>query len=150
MGFKDLSEIKLEYYTNEDNIVDDFYIPVLKQTVTYKRAVGFFSSNILLEVSVGLYDLAKNGGKIQLIIAPKLEKEDYEAIKSGYDLKDYVDNMMNDSFDENVDFFQKEDRFALLSYLIRKNILDIKVAYLEENNNKAMFHSKFGIMFDEE
>lgn len=150
MGFKDLSEIKLEYYTNEDNIVDDFYIPVLKQTVTYKRAVGFFSSNILLEVSVGLYDLAKNGGKIQLIIAPKLEKKDYEAIKSGYDLKDYVDNMMNDSFDENVDFFQKEDRFALLSYLIRKNILDIKVAYLEENNNKAMFHSKFGIMFDEE
>ena len=33
-------------------------------------------------------------------------------------IKDYVDNMMNDSFDENVDFFQKEDRFALLSYLI--------------------------------
>ena len=150
MSFKDLKNIKLEYYTNEDNVVEDFYVPVLKETVTYKRAVGFFSSNILLEVSVGLYEIAKRGGKIQLVIAPKLDKKDYDAIKAGYDVKEYIDNLFDEAFDESVDVFQKEDRFALLSYLISRGILDIKVAYLEENNDNAMFHAKYGVMFDEE
>ena len=45
-------------------------------------------------------------------------------------VKTYIDNLMDQSFDETIDVFQKEDRFALLSYLISRGILDIKVAYL--------------------
>lgn len=41
MGLKDI-EIKKEYRTSYDNIVKDFYIPLLKESIYYKRAVGFF------------------------------------------------------------------------------------------------------------
>ena len=53
MSFVDL-EVKQEYRSLLDNVIKDFYIPVLKQAVLYKRAVGFFSSSALVEMSVGI------------------------------------------------------------------------------------------------
>ena len=40
-----LRELKLnvEYGTLSDDLIEDFYIPVLKEGITYKRAVGFFA-----------------------------------------------------------------------------------------------------------
>ena len=46
MSFCEL-ELKAEYRTLNDDIINDFYIPLLKRSVLYKRAVGFFSSTAL-------------------------------------------------------------------------------------------------------
>ena len=46
MGFKDL-QIKKSYINQgSDNIVDSLLNPALKQAVSYKRSVGFFSSSV--------------------------------------------------------------------------------------------------------
>ncbi len=60
--------LKKEYRSLEDNVVQEFYIPTLYRANSYKRAVGFFSSSALIEISKGICQLVKNGGKIQLII----------------------------------------------------------------------------------
>ena len=39
MSFKDL-DLKPAYRSRLNNVIQDFYIPVLKQSVVYKRAVG--------------------------------------------------------------------------------------------------------------
>ena len=39
MGFRDI-ELKPEYRSRLDNVIRDFYTPVLKQAVMYQRAVG--------------------------------------------------------------------------------------------------------------
>ena len=44
MSLKEI-HIKEEYRSLIDNVVQDFYIPLLEQAVIYKRAVGFFSSS---------------------------------------------------------------------------------------------------------
>jgi hypothetical protein len=41
MSLQDV-ELKSEYRSLIDNVAKDFYIPLLKQAVIYKRAVGFF------------------------------------------------------------------------------------------------------------
>lgn len=41
MSLKEV-HIKEEYRSLIDNVVQDFYIPLLEQAVIYKRAVGFF------------------------------------------------------------------------------------------------------------
>ena len=41
MGFKDIA-IKNEYRSLIDDVVKDFYIPLLGDAVLYQRAVGFF------------------------------------------------------------------------------------------------------------
>lgn len=47
MGLQDTT-IKNEYRSLIDNVVQDFYLPLLKEATTYKRAVGFFSSSSLV------------------------------------------------------------------------------------------------------
>ena len=49
MSFSDCV-IKSEYRSLIDNVVQDFYLPILHEAVSYKRAVGFFSSSALAEM----------------------------------------------------------------------------------------------------
>ena len=62
MGYEHLTILR-GYKTNKNDIVQEFYLPVLKESVLYKRAVGFFSSTALIELSKGIAGLVKNGGK---------------------------------------------------------------------------------------
>ena len=80
MGYSDLSLLR-RYKTNTNDIVREFYIPVLKRSVLYKRAVGFFSSTALIELSKGIAGLISNGGKIRFIVSPLLSQEDIDAIQ---------------------------------------------------------------------
>ena len=68
-----------------DNLPHDFYIPLLKEAIIYKRAVGFFSSSVLTEIASGISGLVRNGGHIKLIASPKLTDEDIDAIRFGYE-----------------------------------------------------------------
>ena len=120
MTFKNLTNIKYDYQTLSDEVVHDFFIPTLSKSISYKRAVGFFSSNVLLDLTKGLSSFALNGGKMQLLIAPTLTKEDYDAIKNGYDKKEYLNKKIESNFDEFIEYDQKKDRFGLLSFLIKK------------------------------
>ena len=82
--------IKTEYRSLIDNVVQKFYVPLLKEAVSYKRAVGFFSSSSLIEISKGIADLASRGGRIQIVASPYLSDDDIEAIKKGYADRDEV------------------------------------------------------------
>lgn len=53
MSFKDL-KIEDNYDTESDDLLNDFYILVLSETIEYYRAVGFFSSPSLSCVAPGL------------------------------------------------------------------------------------------------
>lgn len=151
MSLRNVRDIKLEYRTLADSVVDDFYIPCLKETRVYKRAVGFFSSSILLQISKGLGAIASKGGKIKLLVSPRLSKDDYEAIERGYELKKVVSDKLEKEFDESIEFEQKLERFTLLSYLISHDILEIEIAIVEnESNDTAMYHEKLGIMVDDD
>lgn len=48
MSLKDV-ELKKEYRSLLDNVVNDFYIPVLRNSVLYQRAVGFSLLRLLLQ-----------------------------------------------------------------------------------------------------
>ena len=150
MSIKQLENIQSDYKTIIDDVVNEFYIPTLANSVIYKRGTGYFSSNVLLQISKGLGAFADNKGKMQLLISPQLDINDYKAIELGYNKKEYLEQKLINDFDFNIDFFQKEDRFGMLSYLIETGILEIKIVYLEKNNDKAIYHEKIGIMKDDD
>ena len=89
MNFRDIS-IKSEYRSLIDDVVRSFYIPLLSNSVKYQRAVGYFSSSILVQISKGITGLVKNGGTIELVASPRLSSEDIEAIRTGYKQRDQV------------------------------------------------------------
>ncbi|MDB2116842.1 DEAD/DEAH box helicase family protein [Clostridium paraputrificum] len=149
MGFKDL-ELKREYRSFKDDIIKDFYVPVLKEARIYKRAVGFFSSTALTEISKGISELIKNGGKLEIIASPKLSDEDVQAIELGYKMREEVieEALLRElKVTENRD---EEERLNYLANLIANNKLDIKIALLRSRNKIGIYHEKLGIVEDNE
>ena len=147
MSFIDL-ELKQEYRSSFNDVVKEFYIPVLKEAVLYKRAVGFFSSSSLVSIVAGLSGLIENDGAIQLIASPKLTEEDVNAINDGLARRDEVvkEALIRELNDPKGSF--EERRLNLLSNLIAAGKLDIKIALLENHNKIGMFHEKLGLMYD--
>ena len=89
MSFRDIPLLRY-YKTYKNNVVREFYTPVLKEAVLYQRAVGFFTSGALIDLTKGLKGLTKNKGKIQFIVSPRLSEEDIEAINKGYEHKEII------------------------------------------------------------
>lgn len=149
MSLLDVS-LKKEYRSPRDNIVSDFYIPLLKESVLYKRSVGFFSSSSLLEISYGITNLINNNGKIQLIASPNLPEEDIEAINKGYELRDnIIERVLLQYITEPQNYFE-EERLNLLATLIAQERLDIKIAFSLKNDKLGLYHEKLGLMYDSE
>ena len=146
MGFENL-QLLTRYKTNKNQIVKEFYLPVLKESVMYKRAVGFFTSTALIELSRGLSGLINNGGRIRLIVSPLLDKEDIEAIKRGYEEKEIIERSLMRCFYEPQNDSDSE-RLNWLAHLISNGYLDIKVAFTPEKAQKGIYHEKIGIMHD--
>lgn len=149
MSLKDL-KIEEEYRSAHDDIVNEFYIPLLKESISYKRAVGFFSSSSLAEITDGIKIFAQNGGKIKLIASPKLSEKDIKDIELGYRLREEVikESILLEL--ENPKDEYEIKKMSLLASLIAKNILDIKIAFMENNSNVGMYHEKMGIFEDTE
>ena len=150
MSLKDVL-IKKEYRSLLDNVVQDFYIPLLKEATLYQRAVGFFSSSSLIEISKGIAPMAKAGGKIQIVASPYLSDDDIEAIKKGYEEREKIIEkaLIASLSDKHNDYYSME-RLNLLSNLIADGILDIRIAYTENTKDIGMYHEKMGIISDAE
>ena len=149
MNFTEIN-IKPEYRSLSDNVVTDFYIPLLKNAVMYKRAVGFFSSSALVEISKGITGLIKNGGKILLVASPRLSGEDIDAINKGFELRnDVIERALINSFTTPKSTFE-EKRLNLLANLVASGKLDIKIAFTESYGKFGMFHEKMGLIYDQD
>lgn len=147
MGYEKLNLLR-GYKTNKNDIVKEFYLPVLKQSVMYKRAVGFFSSTALIELSKGIAELIKNGGKIRFIVSPLLSPEDIDAIQRGYNARQIVDEALMREFKDPRTPSESE-RLSWIAYLIATNRLEIKVAFTPPQKITGMYHEKIGVVYDE-
>lgn len=140
--------LKREFRSFQDDIVESFYIPTLSNSILYQRAVGFFSSSALSSIAPGINCLIENGGKVEIIASPKLSKEDIEEIKKGYQIREIIENSIlreMENVPEDIDL----KNLSYLASLVAGNKLDIKIASLSRNNGISMYHEKFGIITDE-
>ena len=147
MSFKELTLLK-HYKTYKNDIIKEFYTPVLKEAVLYQRAVGFFSSTALIDLTKGISGMIKNKGRIQFIVSPLLSQEDIDAINKGYEKKKIIGEALMREFREPENYFQ-EERLNWLAYLIEEGFLEIKVAFTPPNKEMGMYHEKVGIVTDE-
>lgn len=144
-SYRDL-DISLSYISHGDNnIADSFLNPVLKCTKEYCRSVGFFSSSVFQTIMSGITRLAQNGGKIKLIASPKLDEDDIKAIELGYKQRNLaVEDAFTRNFKNEIEKLD-DTKLLLLFDLIRKEVLDIRLAVTE---GYGMYHDKLGILKD--
>lgn len=148
MSLSDLN-IKTEYRTPDCNLVQSFYLPVLKEAQLYQRCVGRFSSSALIDLSKGIAEMTNNGGVIQIIASPDLDDEELKAIELGYKKREEIieESLIKKLDEEALDYFSIE-RLNLLANLIADSLLDIKIAYVVDDSKVSLYEEKFGIISD--
>lgn len=136
---------KTNYTSEADNLYSDFFVPALSTSVTYKRAVGFFSLAVLLNTPSAMSQIVAHDGKVELIFGKLVSPADFEAIRDGV-----RSPWEGESFPSFESIFQEnpgsllEYRIRLLAWLFKAERLEMKVAIRPE----GMFHQKIGIMKD--
>ena len=146
MSLKDIP-IRLSYKSKgEENLLDAFLIPALRQSVSYKRSVGFFSSTVFEIIGVGITQLIDNGGSIQIICSPELREEDIEAIHLGIKMKKAVaEHSILEDLEKCLDAVSDEN-LKMLIELIKNDQLNIMV--VEVDDKLGIYHDKIGIIKD--
>ncbi|MEM9819125.1 MAG: DEAD/DEAH box helicase family protein, partial [Cyanobacteria bacterium P01_D01_bin.6] len=137
-----------QYRSSRQNLLRDFYIPCLKKSLTYDRAVGFFSSSSLSLAAQGLTAFIKAGGRMRLVASPHLSEGDIEAIESGLRCRevvitDAITRELSHEFETVV-----RDRIACLSWLLVHGRLEIKIAVVKDLQDAGVYHEKLGIFAD--
>ena len=74
--FKDL-ELQPVYTSDDNDISQEFYNPVLKQAKSFDRTSAYFSAKALALYSEGLEYFGRNGNKYRLIISKDNAEEDF-------------------------------------------------------------------------
>ncbi|MFW6025405.1 MAG: DEAD/DEAH box helicase family protein [Candidatus Woesearchaeota archaeon] len=143
-------QIKDTYWSGEDNIINDFYIPCLKESVQYDRAAGYFSSSILKYITEGIFYFIDNNGKMRLICSPKLSPEDKKQIKEGYEARNILNESLNREIKKLIND-RNNPNVSNLFWLIKNDRLDIKICLKQTSDihENIIFHEKFGVFIDE-
>lgn len=152
MSLKDL-DIKFAYDSDEDDILNEFYIPTLSTSIKYFRLSGFFTSKTLAIAARGMEEFIKNNGKMELICSAKLNEEDIEMIKIAHanPLKIIEESMIKELDDIQNEF--EKDHVSALGWMIVHGQLKIKIALVYNKNEEpilGLFHQKIGIFADKE
>lgn len=148
------------YDSDTDDILMDFFVPILSEAVSYKRLAGFFSSGMLSVAARGVSRFVHHGGKMELVCGARLSSEDVEAIRKGYlePSKVLEGSLMAQLPDIEDEFIR--DHVAALGWMIANGNLSIKIALVLDEEGHPMddartsstgiFHQKVGILQDGE
>ena len=140
---------------------------MLKNSVTYDRVSGYFSSKVLAQASSGFSAFCNTENprdplpKMRLIVGARLQAKDEATLLQIHapELENEICDSVLGAIEEmaELDDYGFEDRICGLAWMIQKKILEIKIGVCYDVNtgrikshNEAEFHEKIGIVTDGE
>lgn len=146
-----LTELTLHdsYSSDENDIVNDFYNPVLECAISYERITGYFSPSILAVASRGFAGIINNDGKIKILTSIQVNADTYKAIHDSG-----VNTFNEDLFDKvNLDLDQlktelERNYLKVFIHLYKLGKIELRVAILRDR--EGILHQKVGIVSDAE
>ena len=126
-----IPNLKRHYDSDEDNIPEEFFIPILSSAKIYKRVVGYFDSNFFFGTRDGVLKFIENKGKIEYVLCHEITESEYKVIQQGYATKE-VEKKILDSYSNNLELIKDKlsnNNKEATALLIESNFLDIKIGY---------------------
>jgi superfamily II DNA or RNA helicase len=137
------------YDSSESDLVSDLLVPSLRNSNSYLRGVGFFTSGWLRLAAHGLAGLIENGGSAKFVISPILEKSDWDALQLGEDAKS--DEALKGMLENNVDDIAsslESTTLNTLAWMIADGVLEFKFAVARDCATTGDYHDKVGVFTD--
>jgi hypothetical protein len=135
------------YDSDETDVLQNFYKPVVSRAVRYDRAVGYFSVKALISIAKELSTFVKNDGKIRLVVGCFIDPSELDGLTSEQ-IEFTERKRVRELLISTLDQLEQESTNAssLLSKLVVADVLEIKLAL----RKAGIYHEKFGIFCDAE
>ncbi|MBI5698209.1 MAG: DNA repair helicase [Thaumarchaeota archaeon] len=131
--------LNLQYRTDRDNLVTEFFIPCLSNSIEYDRAVEYVTLKSISTLSLGLQNFADHDGKIRIITGHRYGSTDLDILGRIY--------RKNGSFSLGS---IHNSKLEILQKLIQKDKIQIKIAIPRSEHVDGTFSERIGIFRDEE
>ena len=147
LGDLSVLDLNTEYRSIKEDPIRDFYRPCLLNSISYKRAVGFFRSTVYNVIGTSFVEFARRGGRAELICSPELSEEDIDSIALGYARKsELVGNRLFQQIEALLASEETAFNTRVLATLVSVGALEIKVAVRADR--KGLYHEKIGVFLD--
>lgn len=146
---KDL-ELRPVYDSSEWDLVSEVVVPLLKESSSYLRGVGFFSSGWLRLASAGMAQLVENGGHIRIVLSPILAEKDWEAMRRGgqaWSDEDLAASLKRDITDLETSL--EHNTLNCLAWMVADRVLEFRFALPRPNWQGGDYHDKVWLFSDQ-
>lgn len=137
------------YSSSKDNLLRDFYNPVLEHATKYDRITGYFSPAVFAICAKGLSSMFANGGKMRLITSIEVDRKTFESIKESQKLPNELleeYKIPDDPIELRTEL--EKNYYSLFVALLKKEIIELKIALTV--NGTGILHEKIGIINDKD
>lgn len=140
------------YNSPPDDLINQFYVPALARSIRYDRAVGFFSSHLLGEIAPSIDEFVMNNGMMRLVTSPaNLSDDDLAAMGKGEELRLRLkEDLENSIAGAPIPDEVLRDRLKLITWMVAKGRLEVRIALREHPDCYSLFHEKIGVFIDHE
>jgi hypothetical protein len=135
---RDLS-LKQEYRSDVDDVVSEFFIPCLTNSIQYDRTVEFISIKSLSTLTFGLGNIQDHHAKIRLVSGHRFSTTDLNIIKKLFDQR------TNHRFNGNL---IRDHKITELQKIINDFKVEIKIAIPNSEYVDGIFEERMGIFRD--
>jgi superfamily II DNA or RNA helicase len=146
-----------EYNTNSNDLIAEFYTPVLSVAKYYDRVTGSFSVSGIKGLATPLLPFIRNALNqktdrpvMRIVASHDISELDYDEISKGYESREKTPEMRLIEILENLK--QRPDNELLnairnIGTMVKLGLLDIKIA-IPKNRLSGLFHRKAGVFTD--
>lgn len=137
------------YDSAEYDLVRDLQVPLLKNSTSYLRGVGYFTSGWLRIASQGVVRFVENGGKARVVLSPILEPDDWKALQLGdcARLDSSIRTMLSGRV-RDLSLSLERDTLNALAWMVCDGVLEIRFAIPRELHWSSVYHDKVAVFSD--
>jgi len=135
---RDLS-LKQEYRSDIDDVVSEFFIPCLTNSIQYDRTVEFISIKSLSTLTFGLGNIQDHHAKIRLVSGHRFGTTDLNVLKKLFDQR------VTHRFNGNL---IRDHKITELQKIVNDFKLEIKIAIPNSEYVDGIFEERMGIFRD--
>ena len=147
MGLRDL-QLKQEYRSDKDDVVSEFFIPCLSNSIQYDRTIEFISVKSLSTLTFGLENIQDHHAKIRLITGHRFSTTDLNSIMKLFDNHNHRKFNGKINLDNKIGNMIRDNKIMQLKKIIEEFKVEIKVAIPNSEYVDGVFEERMGIFRD--
>jgi len=147
LALRDLP-LKQEYRSDKDDVVSEFFIPCLTNSIQYDRTIEFISVKSLSTLTFGLENIQDHHAKIRLVSGHRFSTSDLNSIVKLFD--QHMTSRLNSriNLDNKIGNFIQDSKIRQLKRIIEDFKLEVKVAIPNSEYVDGVFEERMGIFRD--